>query len=159
MTISPVSWRFDADGRLHAGRRLARIAVAPASVVEPLAPFLFCLLAHLAEFFGRGVAAIGGAGGQHLLDDLAVACGAGELVDGVPVPGDAEPVEAVEDRLDRLLGGALAVGILDPQQHLAAAAARVEPIEQRRPRAADVEEAGGRGGEAGNDLGHLMRVQ
>ena len=49
---------------------------------------------------------------------------------------------------------ALAVGVLDPQQHLAAAAARVEPVEQRGAGAADVEEAGRGGGEAGDDLGH-----
>ena len=60
-------------------------------------------------------------------------------------------VEPVEDRVDRRLGRALAVGVLDPQQHLAAASARVEPVEQRGAGAADMEEAGRRGGEAGDD--------
>ena len=48
-------------------------------------------------------------------------------------------------------GGALAVGILDAQQELAAGVACVEPVEQRRARPADVQVAGGRGSEAGDD--------
>jgi hypothetical protein len=43
-------------------------------------------------------------------------------------------------------GRALAVGVLDAQQELAAGVAGVEPVEQRRARAADMQEAGGRGG-------------
>ena len=47
--------------------------------------------------------------------------------------------------------GALAVGVLDAQQELAAGVAGIEPVEQRRARPADVQEAGGRGSEAGDD--------
>ncbi len=103
------------------------------------------------QFLGRGVAAIGVACGQQLLGDLAMPGGARELMHGVAVPGDAEPGQAVEDGVDRRLGGALAVGILDPQQHLAAGARGIEPVEQRRARAADMEEAGRRGRKAGDD--------
>ncbi len=55
----------------------------------------------------------------------------------------------------RGLGGALAVGVLDAQQHRAVGVLRIQPVEQRRARAADVQIAGGRGGKAGDDLvGH-----
>ncbi len=85
-------------------------------------------------------------------------CGAGELIDGVTVPGDAQPFQPIEDGIDRSLRGTLAVGILDPQQHLAAPAACVEPVEQGCARAADMEESGRRGGEAGDDrCGHFGR--
>ena len=59
--------------------------------------------------------------------------------------------------LDGGLGGALAVGILDAQQELAAGVAGVEPIEQRRARPADMQVAGGRGRKARDDgLGHVL---
>ena len=58
----------------------------------------------------------------------------------------------VEDRLHRRLGRALAVGVLDAQDELAAVLARVGPGEQRGARAADVQIAGGAGGEAGADF-------
>jgi hypothetical protein len=48
---------------------------------------------------------------------------------------------------------ALAVGVLDAQQHLAAGVPRKEPVEQRRARATDVQVAGRGGREAGDD-GH-----
>ncbi len=134
--------RFQPDRRLDAGRRLARIAVAPQAVVE-FSPALGARrFAHLREFFGRGVAMIGVSGRQQLLGNLAVAGSAGELIDRVAVPFDAEPGQPVEDGVDRGLGRTLAVGVLDPQQHLAAAAAGIKPIEQRGARAADVQEAG-----------------
>ena len=66
------------------------------------------------------------------------------------MPSQREPVE---NGVDGGLRGALAVGVLDSQQHLAAAAAGVEPVEQRGARAADMQKTGGRGGETGDD-GH-----
>ena len=97
---------------------------------------------------------IGMPGGKQLLGYFAVPGRAGELIDRLAVPVDAEPAQALEDGVDRGLRGALAVGVLDAQQHLAAAAAGVQPVEQRRARAADMQKTGGRGGEAGND-GHV----
>src|SRR6185295_7726498 len=78
-------------------------------------------------------------------------------VDRLAVPIEAEPGETVEDRGDRRLGRARAVGVLDAQQELGPAPARVKPVEQRGARPADMQEAGGRGGEAGDDLGHAGR--
>ena len=59
----------------------------------------------------------------------------------------------VEDRVDRRLGRARLVGILDPQQEFAAMMAGEQPVEQRGARAADMEEAGRRGRETRHDGG------
>ena len=48
------------------GGRLGGIAVAPAAVVAHRLALGALLLAHLVELLGRGVAAIGAAGGEHL---------------------------------------------------------------------------------------------
>jgi competence protein ComEC len=78
-----------------------------------------------------------------------MAAGALELEDGVAVPIEAEPAHPVEDRVDRRLGRARAIGILDAQQELAAVMAREQPVEQRRARAADMQIAGRRRRETG----------
>ena len=62
-----------------------------------------------------------------------------------PVPVELEPAQRVEDLLDVLGGRALAVGVLDAQHELAARAAGEQPVVQCRPRAADVQDARGRG--------------
>src|ERR1700685_59740 len=82
----------------------------------------------------------------------------GKLIDNLAVPADAEPVEPVEDGVDGGLRRALAVGVLDAQQHLAATAASIEPIEQSGAGAADMEKTGGRGGKTGDD-GHCYPDQ
>lgn len=143
--------RLEPDHRRDAGGRFGRIAVAPQAVVEAGTALGACLLAHRGHFLQRRIAAIGLAFGKQLLGDLAVARGAAELVDDVAVPIEPEPVEPVEDGVDRRLGRAFAVGVLDPQQHLATTAACIEPVEQRGARASNMEEAGGRRGKARND--------
>ena len=74
-----------------------------------------------------------------------MARGARELIDGVAVPIEPEPGEPVEDRGDRGVGGTFAVGVLDAQQHLPAGVAGIEPVEQRRAAAADMQKSGGEG--------------
>jgi hypothetical protein len=81
-----------------------------------------------------------------------MAVGPGELIDLVAVPIEPEPTHPVEDRLDRRLGRARAVGILDAEQELAAMMPREEQVEQRGARAANVEIAGRRRREPGNDV-------
>jgi hypothetical protein len=146
--------RLEPDRRLGARRRLARIAVAPAPVIESGAAFAPRRLAHLRKLLGSSIAAIRMAGGKELFGDLAVPRRARELIDGLAVPVDAEPGEPVENGLDRRLRRALAVGVLDPQQHFSATPACVKPVEQRGARATDMQKAGGRGGKAGDD-GHF----
>src|SRR5690606_31329582 len=96
------------------------------------------------------------AGRDELLGDLLVAIQALGLVDRAFVVVQAEPVHRLQDRIDRGLGAAFAVGVLDPQDELAAAAACLQPAVQRGARAADVQVAGGTGGETGaaSGLGH-----
>ena len=146
---------LETDGGRNARRGLLGIAVAPAAVIDGRAPFRLRLLAHSLELGGGAVAAVGMALGQKLQGDLPVPGGAGELVDWLAVPAELQPGESVEDGIDRRLGGALAIGIFYAQQELAAAAARIKPVEKRRSGPADVEEAGGRRGKAGdNGAGH-----
>src|SRR5277367_389273 len=83
-----------------------------------------------------------------------MALGALKLTDRLAVPIETEPFEPVENCVHRGLGRTFAIGVLDAQQELAAEALGVEPVEQSRARAADVEEAGRRGREAGDDGGH-----
>ena len=145
--------RLQPDHRRHARRRVLRIAIAPAAVIAHRHAGAALGVAHLLELLGRGVAVVGLALGQHLLGHLGVARRALELVDDVAVPIEAEPRQAVEDRLDGRGRRARAIGVLDAQQVLAAVMAGVQPVEERRARAADMQKAGGRGGEAGDD-GH-----
>src|SRR5690606_12327343 len=83
------------------------------------------------------------------LGDFAVTVEAMGLVDRALVVIETEPLHRLQDRVDRRLGAALAVGILDPQDELAATATRLQPAVQRGARAADVQVTGGAGGEAG----------
>ena len=65
-----------------------------------------------------------------------------ELEGHRPVPVDPEPAQRLLDLLDRLRDLAARVGVLDPQQALAALLAREQPVEEERAHAADVQEAG-----------------
>src|SRR6185436_2478446 len=67
------------------------------------------------------------------------------------VPVQAEPAQRVDDEVDVLVGGARLVGVLDAQDEGAAVVARVEPVEERRAGATDVQVSGGAGGEAHAD--------
>src|SRR5262249_60483983 len=64
------------------------------------------------------------------------------------VPVRLEPAQRVDDVLDVLVGGPRAVGVLDAQDERPAVMPRVEPVEERRARAADVEVTRGAGREA-----------
>ena len=96
------------------------------------------------------------AGSEPLPDDLAVTRVALGLVERALVGIETQPLHAVEDHLHGFGRGALAIGVLDAQDERAAVAARVEPAEERSAHAADVQEAGGAGGEACPD-GHVGR--
>ena len=116
-------------------------------------------LALRGEFFLRHVAAIGVAATQHLVGDFRVAGPELRLVIFVAVPIEPEPAHAVEDRVDRLGGRAGLVGIFDAQQELAAMVAGVEPVEQGRARAPDVQKTGRGGRETGDDGGMIACAQ
>ena len=80
--------------------------------------------------------------GDELLAEAARVVHAVELEVHGPVPVDPEPAQRLLDLLDRLRDLAARVGVLDPQQALAALLPREEPVEEERAHAADVEEAG-----------------
>src|SRR5207249_8983539 len=64
------------------------------------------------------------------------------------IPGQAEPLHAVEDRRQRLVGGAGRVGVLDPEHEDAALLAGERVVVEGGASAADVKIAGGTRGEA-----------
>ena len=49
------------------------------------------------------------------------------------VPGDPQPLQSLQDGPDALLGGALGVGVLDPEDECATLLLREQPVEQRGP--------------------------
>src|SRR5207247_2370972 len=85
---------------------------------------------------------------QQLIGDLLVPGQARALEDGLFVPVEAEPGEAVEDDLGVFVGGTRLVGVFDAQQEFPAFFAGEEPVEEGSASAPDVEVSGGRGGEA-----------
>ena len=116
-------------------------------------------LSERVERLGRAAAPVGPALGEEALGMGAVDLGALRLPiagRGRPlVPVEPEPPHRVDDLADVLLGGARAVGVLDPQDEDAAVVAGEGPVEERGPGAADVKVAGGARGKAdANGLGH-----
>ncbi len=144
--------RLEADRRRNAGRRLAMIPVTPSAVIAGSATLGAGALAHGGELLRARVAAIGLPFGKQLLRHLAVAFRARHLIEGLAVPLEVEPAQAVENGEDRSFRGARLVGVLDAQQHLAALGACVEPIEEGSPGAADMQIARGRGRKTRDDL-------
>ena len=69
------------------------------------------------------------------------------------VPAEIQPAQPFEDGIERGFGVALDVGVVDAQDHGAAVAAGVQPVEDERARAADVEKARGRGRKADSKHG------
>jgi hypothetical protein len=75
---------------------------------------------------------------------------------GALVPVEAQPLQTLEDRVEGLLGVALGVGVLDPQEELALAPACEGPVEEGRAAQAEVDGAGRARGDADAD-GHGRR--
>ena len=75
---------------------------------------------------------------------------------GALVVIDAEPPQILEHAGDGFLGDPARVGVLEPQDELAAVVAGEEPREQRAPHVADVQRPARRGREAAADrrVGH-----
>ena len=61
------------------------------------------------------------------------------------IPAQVEPAQPFEDGVQRRLGVALDIGIVDAQDHDAAVAAGEEPVKDEGTRAPDVQKARGRG--------------
>ncbi|CAM3083304.1 hypothetical protein KOXY103107_14555 [Komagataeibacter xylinus] len=73
------------------------------------------------------------------------------LEDRFLVGFDVHPGQAVEQHVDRLLGRAFAVGILDAEHELPAVVAGIEEIEKGGTGVADMQQAGGAGSKTRTD--------
>ncbi len=131
----------------------------PAEAIGPLGPVGRGLLGGA---LGLGaIVAIDVAGGDQSLGRPPVVLGSLRLVIGAVrpadlrpfVPVDADPAEAVEDSPDGVLDVPLLVGVVDPEDELAAVMAGQQPVEQGRPHPADVQETGRAGGEPRAETG------
>ena len=156
-TVSPSRGAFSRIAGLAPAGAVGRVAVAPSAVVARRPSFRDRALARRLQLLRRVEGEVGAALRQQLPRDLGMPRLAPALEHRRLVGRKAEPVQAVQDLLHRVLGAARPVGVLDPQQVLPAMVPREEEVEQRRPRPADVQEAGGRGGESGAD-GHAKPV-
>jgi hypothetical protein len=70
------------------------------------------------------------------------------LIDDAVVPVQSKPLQPVEDRAGALVGTPRFVGVFNAEQELAVELPGVQPVEECRARAADVEISGRRRGEA-----------
>ena len=143
--------RVPADEVVHDGLALVGHAQADRAALLRLAPeaALRAVLRLVGVDLGlRGGRAVGVAVVEQPLQHLLVALGARDLADRPLVVVELEPAQGVEDLLDVLRGGALAVGIFDPQHERPAVVSREQPVVQRRAGAADVQRAGRRRSEA-----------
>src|SRR5712692_10454252 len=99
------------------------------------------------KFLRRAIAMIGGAACQQLLRVLLVQVAPFGLPVrtvrpahiGALLPVDAQPPEIFQNRLLVLYRRAGAVGVLDTEEERPALATREEPVEERHPRAADMQ--------------------
>ena len=81
---------------------------------------------------------VGMAGFDQFLRRLPVGIALRRLIHRLAVVIQPQPVHAVEQRIDRLFGRTLQVGIFDPQQEFPAAVTRIQPVENGGPDIADM---------------------
>ena len=124
-------------------------ALAAPTVVSRLLLARELRRAHLLELLLGAVAVIRLVFAEELRDHFRVAVEPARLVIRTLVVIEPEPGHAVEDHADGFIRRALAIGVLDPQDELAAQAARVQPAEKRGTHAADVQQTGRARGESG----------
>ena len=93
---------------------------------------------HRRSRFGR-IQLVGMASLNQLLRRLTVRLALRGLIHRFAVIIQAQPVHAVEQRVDGLFGGTLQVGIFDPQQKFTAAVTGVKPVENGGPDIADMD--------------------
>jgi len=61
--------------------------------------------------------------------NLSMAVSALRLIGRLFIIIDAKPIQAAKNRINRLLCGALLIGVFNPQQRLSAVMAGIKPIE------------------------------
>ena len=128
----------------------------PAAVIARLQAFGALRFAHGVQLFLGRPARISVPRSNERIAHRLVALEPLHLEERALVPVEAQPLHAVEDRVDRRLGGAFEVGVFHAQHEGALALAGESPRIQRGARAADVEEPRGAGGETGaNRFSHV----
>ena len=151
-----VQRRGETDHRIDPGRRLRQRLARhgpPGAVVLRFFAFGARRLAHRLHVLGARIAAIGLAFVDQAVDDFSIAIEALGLIIDVAVVLEIQPRHGIENGLHGFVGGAFAIRILDAQHEVAAARLGVQPGIKRGACAPDVQVAGGRWGETG-DNGH-----
>src|SRR5439155_19641966 len=110
------------------------------------------------ELLRRRVAAVRETTLEHVVEDCLVARKPLHLIVRSLVVVEVQPRHGIENRLDRLLGGALDVGVLDAQDELSTVMARERPREERGAGTAQVQETGGARREAGANGRHQAKA-
>ena len=115
----------------------------PAAVVAGLETEGLLLFAHFVEFFGRRVAVVGAAVGEHLVDHFLVAGETIHLIDGAFVVVEVEPLHALKNHVHGFLRGANLVRVLDAKEELAAKVTGDGPAVDGRAGGPEMHHAGG----------------
>src|SRR5262249_10577834 len=89
---------------------------------------------------------------EQLRDDFPITVEAPRLVIGSLVLSEVEPHHALQDCLNRGIGGALAIGVFDTQHEIPAMVAGIQPRVERGAGATDVEEPRWARRETGTDF-------
>ena len=130
---------FQADCGSDPRGGIGWVPVPPGAIVAPYAALILRLCPGTLQFLRCHVTAVGVAGIKQGLGHLPVAGRTLELKDGISIPVDSEPVEGIEDGLDRLPCRPLAVRVLDAQPERTVPVAGVKPVEQCRAGTANME--------------------
>src|SRR5688572_14584564 len=115
-------------------RQVCRFPVEPEGLATRLG-----LGAKPVDFLGRREVAIGMSRREQSLGVDLVPLDVRPLVRDFLVPGQAEPLESLENGPRAFLCAARTIGVLDAEQELAPVTTDVEPVEERGSRATDVE--------------------
>src|SRR5687768_11891501 len=109
------------------------------------------LRTHRLQLFLGAVTVICLALAQQLLDHLAIPIHPLRLIVRPFIRSEPQPLHAIEDHLHGIVGGALAIGILNAQNESAAMSPGIKPAEQGGTDAADVQQTGRAGSKARAD--------
>ena len=139
----------EGEGLLRIGPRArdGRVQPPAAAVVPVSRPHSFRLLASGRECLGSAETPVGGTLAEQAQGVPPVALDPVRLERGTFVKLQTQPREPVQDGLRVLRPGTRPIRVLHAQEERPARAPREQPVEQRRARAAHMQETGGAGGE------------
>ena len=147
-----VARRLQTDGKGTIRLLRTRLAVAPAAIVAQRLLVRPLFGSHHLKLFRRRVAFVSISAVEKRLCHFCMTRRALGLEHDVPVRFEAKPSHSIKNCVDGSLCRSHLVGIFDTEQKLATMVSREQPIEKRSARTSDMEKAGWRRREAGNDL-------